>query len=262
MSGRTTSRTTSRTTGRTASGRTASGGASSRCTAADRAARIMRLLAFADSALPVGAFSFSNGLETAAAEGLVYDAATLEAFVRDAVVQAAFTDGVAALHAHRARLAGDGGGIAEADRAAFDRRIGREGRRMTCRMGRKLTELASALFADPFVERFLADIAAERTPGTHPAAQGLLFAACGIAERELFCAQQYGVAGTLLNAALRCVRVSHYDTQRILFRLAEACGPLYEEARLLGLDELHAFAPQTEILAALHEEGTHRLFMN
>ena len=43
----------------------------------DNATTVMRLLEFTDSAFPVGTFSFSNGLETAAEEGLVPDAATL-----------------------------------------------------------------------------------------------------------------------------------------------------------------------------------------
>ena len=67
----------------------------------DDATTVMRLLEFTDSAFPVGTFSFSNGLETAAEEGLVHDAATLEQYTQDIVRQAAFTDGVAALHAFR-----------------------------------------------------------------------------------------------------------------------------------------------------------------
>lgn len=233
-----------------------------RRTTSGRATRLLRLLAFGDSALPVGAFSFSNGLETAVAEGLVRDAATLEAFVRDLTVQSAFTEGVAALQAHRARLAEDYDRFRTVDRTLYAYRLGDEGRRMTCRMGRKLAELAAELLADGFIARWIADIGAGRTPGTHPAAQGALFAACGLDECALFCAQQYGVAGMVLNAALRCLRVSHYDTQRILFCLAAGSAALYDEARELELDELHAFAPQLDILASLHERGVHRLFMN
>ena len=62
----------------------------------------MHVLQFTDSTFPVGTFSFSNGLETAAYEHIVHDAPTLEAFTRAASEQAAYTDGVAALHALRA----------------------------------------------------------------------------------------------------------------------------------------------------------------
>lgn len=228
----------------------------------ERSAALLRLLQLTDSALPVGAFSFSNGLETAVAEGLVRDAETLEAFTQDLLLQSAFTDGVAALHAHRSYPAGDCERLADVDRRLFESRTNGEGRLMTCRMGRKLAELAVRLLDDALLERWLADIAAGRARGTYPVTQGLLFAACGIDERALFCSQQYGVASMALNAALRCVRVSHYDTQRILFRLSERCDLLYEEARELEPDEMHAFVPQIDILASLHEQGPYRLFMN
>ena len=39
----------------------------------DEITRLMHLLEFSDSAFPVGTFSFSNGLETAAFEGIVHN---------------------------------------------------------------------------------------------------------------------------------------------------------------------------------------------
>lgn len=222
----------------------------------------MHLLAFTDSAFPVGTFSFSNGLETAAEEGLVHDAESLEAYTDEIVRQAAFTDGIAALHAYRSRLRDDWEGIRAADRAAILCKLNAEARQMTRRMGKRLAELSQRILPDPTAERWLAEIAAGRTPGTYPAAQGLLFAACGISERALFCSHRYGAANTVLGAALRCVRVSHYDTQRILFRLAATADAAYDEVRDLRLDEMHAFAPQIDILASLHEQGVKRMFMN
>lgn len=222
----------------------------------------MRLLQFTDSAFPVGTFSFSNGLETAAAEGLVHDAATLESYTCDLVRQAAFTDGIVALHAFRSYRTGHYAGVLEADRQAIRCKMNAEARRMTVRMGKKLAELSEHILFDGAVSRWLADIAAGRTPGTYPAAQGIVFAASGISERELFCAHQYGVANMVLSAALRCVRVSHYDTQRILFRLGEDADALYEQVRELDFDDMYAFVPQADILASLHEKGTQRMFMN
>ena len=97
----------------------------------DDATTVMRLLEFTDSAFPVGTFSFSNGLETAAEEGLVYDAATLEQYAQDIVRQAAFTDGVAALHAFRSYNLGYYEGILNADRQAVLCKMNAEARLMT-----------------------------------------------------------------------------------------------------------------------------------
>lgn len=228
----------------------------------DSSAILMRLMALSDSAFPIGTFSFSNGLETAADTGIVHDAATLEAYTREIARQAAFTDGVAALHAWRSHNRNDFEGIVEADRQAMLCKLNAEARTMSCRMGKKMAELFARIAEEETVVRWLGEIAAGRTPGTYPAAQGIVFAACGIGERELFCSHQYGAVNTVLNAALRCVRVSHYDTQRILFRLSAEAGEYYAEAAGMEYDDMYAFAPQADILASLHEKGTKRLFMN
>ena len=171
--------------------------------------KTMHLLQFTDSTFPVGTFSFSNGLETAAFEQVVHDAETLREFVGSQALQAAFSDGVAAIHAHRAYLKGDYDGVAEADSALLAFKMNAEARLMLQRMGKKLAELSSHLFESQLISRWLDDIRAERVPGTYPVGQGMAYAAAGVSEQEMFCAHQYGVINMVLSAALRCVRVSH-----------------------------------------------------
>lgn len=225
-------------------------------------ATLMRILQLTDSAFPAGAFSFSCGLETAAAMGIVLNAADLEAFAHDVVRQAALTDGVLALHALRGYRAGSVERLCACDEEVLLRKLSDEARRMTCRMGRKTAEVGRRLLSDPLLEAWFARIADGGTAGTLPVAQGILFGACGAGERELFCAHIFGVVNTVVGAALRCLRISHFDTQRILFRAADLAGELYGTAREMTPDECYAFYPQTDILAALHERGTERLFMN
>lgn len=223
---------------------------------------VMHMLQFTDSTFPVGTFSFSNGLETAAFENMVHDAATLRDFVWSQAVQSAWSDGVAAIQAHRACLKGDYEAVAEADRTLMLFKMNDEARLMLRRMGKKFAELASRLFDNPLITHWLADIKSEAVPGTFPVAQGLAYAAAGVGEREMFCACQYGVMNMVLSAALRCVKVSHYDTQAILFELAGRTGSLYDEAAQMGLMDMNAFFPQLDILASLHEKGNMRMFMN
>ena len=128
----------------------------------DDATTVMRLLEFTDSAFPVGTFSFSNGLETAAEEGLVHDAATLEQYTQDIVRQAAFTDGVAALHAFRSYNLGYYEGILNADRQAVLCKMNAEARLMTRRMGKKLAELSKHVFPDETAAKWLGDRSEER----------------------------------------------------------------------------------------------------
>lgn len=223
---------------------------------------LMRVLQFTDSAFPVGGFSFSNGLETAAHTGLVHDASTLEAYTRSLMLQAASGDAVAALHAYRAVCRDDYTALLEADRALFRFRLNEEARLMLRRMGRKLVELGTRLYDNSILYRWMDDIRTDAAPGTYPVAQGAVFALGRLSEEMLFASHQYGVMNMVLNAALRCVKVSHYDTQRILFRLGREIPVLYEETHRLELKDMHAFAPQADILAAMHEKGSMRMFMN
>ncbi|MDE5652530.1 MAG: urease accessory protein UreF [Muribaculaceae bacterium] len=223
---------------------------------------IMRLLQFTDSTFPVGTFSFSNGLETAGFEKIVHDARTLREFVESQALQAAFTDGIAALAAHRAYLADDYDSIIRADRTLMLCKMNDEARQMLQRMGKKLAELARRLFESEIVDHWLDDIRNGSAPGTYPVAQGITFAAAGIDEKDLFCSHQYGVVNMVLSAALRCVRVSHYDTQRILYDMSSRIESLYEEVKPLRVDEMHAFFPELDIIASLHEKGNMRMFMN
>ena len=96
----------------------------------------------------------------------------------------------------------------------------------------------------------------------YPVAQGIMFALAGISEKDLFCSHQYGVINMVLGAALRCVKVSHYDTQQILERLSDNIEDLYKEASQMELKDMNAFYPELDILASLHEKGNMRMFMN
>ena len=222
----------------------------------------MRLLQFTDSAFPVGTFSFSNGLETAAHEGIVYNADTLEQYAYAIALQAAYSDGVIALHAYHAAKENKYEALVDADRKLILFKMNEEARQMLRRMGKKLAELGIHIFRQPILQKWLDDIRDEKTPGTYPVAQALAFALAGLSEEELFCSHQYGVINMVLSAALRCVKVSHYDTQRILFKLSEQSQHLFEEVRTMTFEDMNAFVPQIDILASLHEKGNMRMFMN
>ncbi|MCH5318418.1 MAG: urease accessory protein UreF [Paramuribaculum sp.] len=224
---------------------------------------LMYLLQMTDSTFPVGAFSFSNGLETAAHEGIVHDAATLEQYTRSVALQGAFSDGVAALIAYRAVKNGDIDAVREIDRQLILFKMNDEARMMLQRMGKKMAELAVRLFPDSdIVARWLEDIKAETTPGTFPVAQGVVFAVAGLTEEDLFASHQYGVINMVLGAALRCVRVSHYDTQLILQKLSADVPALYEQAREMTFEDMNSFVPEMDIFASMHEKGNMRMFMN
>ena len=147
----------------------------------------MRLLQFGDSVLPVGSFSFSNGLEAAIQQRVVRDAATLREFVETALHQAATSDGIALIEAHRAAATADIERIVRADRAVFERKLNEEMRTMTQRMGRKLAEMTLHVAPDPIVGEWRARIDRSDAPGTLPVGMALVFAGHGLAEARSRC---------------------------------------------------------------------------
>lgn len=224
--------------------------------------RAMRLLQFGDSVLPVGSFSFSNALESAVERGAVHDAATLRDWVETATRQAASGDAIALLHAHRATRRSDLAAVVAADHAVLERKLNEEARTMSTRMGRKLGELGERVVQDTRVDGWLAAIRDGRAPGTYPVGMGVVFAALGADEIDAFAAHQYGVASMILGAALRIMRVDHMDTQTILFAVDATGQDAYASIRDAALDDMSAFAPMTDILAAVHASAHVRMFMS
>lgn len=225
--------------------------------------KVMHLLQMTDSTFPVGTFSFSNGLETASHIGIVHDAETLEQYTRSVARQGAFSDGVAALLAYRAANNGNLEEVEKVDRELMLFKMNDEARMMLQRMGKKLAELAVKLFPESaIISGWLKDIREGKTPGTYPVAQGISFAASGLGEEDLFASHQYGVINMVLSAALRCVRVSHYDTQLILQRLCAESENLFEQAKEMTFEDMNSFVPEMDIFASLHEKGNMRMFMN
>ena len=222
---------------------------------------LIRVLQFGDSVLPVGAFSFSGGLESAVHEGIVRDRETLRQFVRTATRQAATGDGIALIHAHRAARADDLPRILTIDQAVVNRKLNEEIRTMTTRMGRKLAELCEHVRPDSIMAGWLAAIRAGATPGSYPVGQAVAFAGLGLGEHDAFVAHQYGVASMLTGAALRLMRLDHLDAQTILYDVNAAAAEDYADIHDTTLADMHSFAPEAEIAAAIHLQATVRMFM-
>ncbi|MEU5962619.1 urease accessory protein UreF [Micromonospora parva] len=224
-------------------------------------AETLKLLQFGDSVFPVGAFSFSNGLEMAVEHGVVHDRSTLQDFVRTVTRLAATGDGVALLAGHRAARAGDLDRIRQADEAVHLRKINEEMRTMSVRMGRKLAEAATRIVGETLLRKRI-DESTNGVPVTYPVALGVVFADLGVDEQDAFAAHQYGAASTVLSAAIRLMPVDHLDAQSILFAVNERVADDYREVRTANLDDMQTFGPHADVLAAAHQHVHVRMFMS
>lgn len=227
-----------------------------------KASDLIRIMQFGDSALPIGAFTFSNGVESAIQTGVVHDYQSLRGFVHTALKQAATCDGIGLVAAHRAVLANDKDAIINIDWAVNNRKLNEESRLMATRMGKKLAEISIHIFDDPLVGWWLEQIKSAKTPGTQPVTQAIVMAVQGIEEREVVVMHQYGIAMTILSAAMRLMRVTHYDTQHILFELNEEIESFCDIAQCGDIQQMSSYVPIIDVLAAVHTKSFVRLFMN
>ena len=227
-----------------------------------KASELIRILQFADSALPIGAFTFSNGVESAIQTGVVNNVESLKSFVRTALKQAAECDGIAVVAAHRAVLMEDRAELMKIDWAVNNRKLNEEARLMTTRMGKKLAELSIHIIENPLLQWWLDQIKANQTIGTQPVTQAIVMAIQGVSERDVVVMHQYGIAMTILSAAIRLMRITHYQTQHILFELNDEIESFCDIAATGDINQMASYTPVIDVLAAMHTKSFVRLFMN
>ncbi|EBK6854266.1 urease accessory protein UreF [Escherichia coli B12:H4] len=226
------------------------------------ASDLIRIMQFGDSVLPVGAFTFSNGVESAVQTGIIYDIASLKGFVLTALKQSASCDGIGLVVAHRATVAGNLEKIICADWAINNRKLNEESRLMSTRMGKKLAEMSAHVIEHPLISWWLEQIKKGETAGTYPVTQALVMAVQGIAERNVIVMHQYGIAMTILSAAMRLMRVTHLDTQRILFELTQNIETYCDIAEVGDIKQMSSYTPIVDVLVAVHVSAHVRLFSN
>lgn len=219
----------------------------------------LALLQFGDSFFPTGAASFSWGLETLRADGLVRDAADLDAFIAAQLVHRwADFDRPAVVAAYRAGAELDV--VLEVDRQVEAGTLAREAREGGRRIGAALLKIHADL-GTPGAGAYRERVLAGQAPGQMAAAQGLIASACGLDETAACALSAYGIAVGIVSAAVRMAIVGHVDGQRILARQRERAA-LLAEAPSPDAAQLHAYTPMTEIAIMRHETGSGRLFAN
>lgn len=227
-----------------------------------KASELIRIMQFGDSALPIGAFTFSNGVEAAIQTGVVHDSDTLKSFVRTSLQQAAQCDAIAVVAAHRAALAKNHDELMKIDWAVNNRKLNEEARLMTVRMGKKLAEISVHIIDNPLLNWWLSEIKLNNTLGTQPVTQAIVMAIQEIKERDVVVMHQYGIAMTILSAAIRLMRITHYETQHILFELNNEIESLCDIACCGDIEQMSSYTPVIDVLAAVHTKSFVRLFMN
>lgn len=220
---------------------------------------LLGLLWLASPALPVGGFSYSEGLEAAVEAGLVHDEASAGDWLLQQLELAhARAEAPAVARAARAWRAADGERAAAVNAWVLATRETSEGRRQAEQMGRSLVEWLKngEHAADPRI----ATLAGMAPAPAWPVAFALAGVLAGADDESLLHAFGFGWCENLVQAAMKAVPLGQAAAQRMLSRLAVALPAAAAQALARADGEPQAFSPMLAILSSRHEVQYSRLF--
>jgi urease accessory protein len=219
---------------------------------------LLRLLAWMSPSFPVGAFSYSHGLEWMIEAGDASDRASLQEIVEDVLRHGAGrSDAILLVAAHRAVATRDDGALRAAAELAAALQPTKERALESHSQGAAFLSTAEAAWAAPGIERLRA---AWDGPVATPVAVGVVAAAHGVALRETALAYLHALAANLISAGLRAIPLGQTDGQRVTAALEPAIVAVAEEALSSSLDHVGGAALRLDIASMRHETQYTRLF--
>lgn len=237
---------------------------------------LLQLIWLASPALPVGGFSYSEGLESAVEAALVRDAASAgDWLVEQLHASLARADLAVVASAVDAARRGDAHRLQALDDWVRQTRETGELRQQAEQMGRSMGEwqrsLGNAAFPVGWVaegtpaigEAERAGVPAATQPTkdyTYPVAFAIAAASTEASPRHIALAFAFGWSENMVQAAVKAVPLGQGAGQRILARLAGAIPAAVDRALGLGDDQRQAFTPMLAILSSQHETQYSRLF--
>jgi urease accessory protein len=257
-------------------------------------AALLRLIWLASPALPVGGFSYSEGLEAAVEAGRVHDEASAgEWLAQQLHASLARADlGVVGAAVMAAR-ANDGDRLAQLDAWVRQTRETSELRQQTEQMGRSLAEWARSVgwgdagtvgsgdagpvgwgdegtpavgeragvrFAHHQPTKAAHHQPTKAAGNTYPVAFAIAAASTDASARHIALAYAFGWSENMMQAAIKSVPLGQSSGQRILARLAHEIPAAVDHALALDDTQRQAFTPMLAILSAQHETQYSRLF--
>ena len=215
---------------------------------------LLQLIWLASPALPVGGFSYSEGIEAAVEwAGVDSEAKAAEWLADQLHLSFARGDLAAFAQAIAAWRANDMPRIRELNQWVMSTRESAEFFLQTEQMGRSFVEWLKLHHADT------ADVFAD-LPASYPIAFAFAVGRTGATVHDGCLAFAFGWAENMVAAAVKAVPLGQSAGQRILGRLAQEIPDAVARAMALGDDQRQAFAPLLAVLSARHETQYSRLF--
>lgn len=218
---------------------------------------LLQLIWLASPALPIGGFSYSEGLEAAIDHGLVHDEHTAADWLVDQLHLTQSRGDMAVLgQMVTAWQTRDDERLEALSQWVHATRESAELRLQSEQMGRSMLEWLrnqDAIDADTIAM-------CNRWVPTYPLMFALALSRTGALLEQCLQAYAFGWAENMVQAAIKSVPLGQNSGQRILTKLAQHIAPAVSHAMQVNDDTRQAFSPMLAILSAQHETQYSRLF--
>jgi urease accessory protein len=216
---------------------------------------LYRLMTWLSPAFPIGAFTYSHGLEWAVEDGRVKDLATLTAWVEGVVVFGAgrtdadlFREAFLAVEADDAKLFARAAEWADALRGTAEMAM------ESGNQGRAFIDCLSKSWPHPELARWTA------RPLAYAVAVGLACALQGVQLKPALTAFLHALSANLISAAVRLVPLGQTDGQKTQAALAPIITRAVDDALARGWEDLGGAAPLIDLTSMAHETQYSRMF--
>ena len=218
---------------------------------------LYRLLAWLSPAFPVGAFSYSHGLEAAAESGAIRDRTSLQAWIAAVLAHGSGRiDADVLRDAHRAAQASDLAGLAAVNQRGLAYRATAELALETAAQGEAFLATCRAAWPDEFLDRW----AAAGESICYAAAIGAAAARAGVPLGDALLGYLQAMAANLISAGLRLGIIGQTDGQRIMAALEPAVVAAAKDAVTRDPADFGAATFAVDLASMAHETQYTRLF--
>ncbi len=220
--------------------------------------QLARLLQLASPALPVGAYSYSQGLEAAVEAGVVHDADSAGEWIADVLtLSMAQMEGPVLLRLHDAWCAAEITAVTRWNDWFLAGRETAELRAETLQMGYSLTRLLGDVIEEKsFKINELRNIPEVAFPSAYTAAA----AHWQIDREDALVAYLWSWLENQVMAAVKAVPLGQTDGQKILLRLGGQLPATATRIAAISDDALGNFTPGLALFSSRHETQYSRLF--
>lgn len=219
---------------------------------------LYRLMAWLSPAYPVGAFSYSSGIEWAVEVGEITNAELLQSWLTATLTEGGgFCDAVFFVHAHGAVVKGDSKALSAIAELAAAFAPSKERHLETTAQGRAFVDATKAAWPCEAMDKFTS---AWTGAIAYPVAVAVACAGHGITLPQALSAYLHAVAANQISAGVRLVPLGQTDGLRVLAGLEATLAAAAERALKTPLEEIGSATLRADIAGMKHETQYTRLF--